>query len=79
MVVFLTVLLFTLFIWLLMGLEYHQNTDRFSLFKCVTRSWECILYNYILSFIPYFAFTYLLMGRVKWDKTAHGQTANVTD
>lgn len=78
MIVFFTVLLFTLFVWLLMGLEYHQNSDRFSLVRCVLRSWECIIYNYFLSFIPYFAFTYLLMGRAKWDKTAHGsgQTAN---
>ncbi|AKP66310.1 glycosyltransferase family 2 protein [Companilactobacillus ginsenosidimutans] len=78
-IVFLTVLLFTLFVWLLMALEYHQNTDRFSLFRCVIRSWECIIYNYILSFIPYFAFTYLMMGRVKWDKTSHGQTVKASN
>jgi cellulose synthase/poly-beta-1,6-N-acetylglucosamine synthase-like glycosyltransferase len=78
-IVFLTVLLFTLFVWLLLGLEYHQNSDRFSLLGCIGRSWECIIYNYVLSFIPYFAFTYLMMGRVKWDKTSHGQTVKAAN
>lgn len=74
LIVFFIVLMFTFFVWSLIGLEYHQNNHSYSVFRCVFRAWQCIIYNYILSYIPYFAFTYLVMGRVKWDKTAHGQT-----
>lgn len=73
------VLMFTLFVWSLIGLEYHQNDHQRSVFTCVFLAWQCIIYNYILSYIPYFAFTYLVTGRVKWDKTAHAQPKHVTN
>lgn len=77
--VFIIVLMFTLFVWSLIGLEYHQNDHKRSVFTCIFLSWQCIIYNFILSYIPYFAFTYLVTGHVKWDKTAHAQTAHATN
>ncbi|WP_125772185.1 glycosyltransferase family 2 protein [Companilactobacillus furfuricola] len=77
--VFIIVLMFTLFVWSLIGLEYHQNDHQRSVFTCIFLSWQCIVYNFILSYIPYFAFSYLVTGHVKWDKTAHAQTAHATN
>lgn len=73
MIVFSIVIVLTLVIWLMMAVEYYQNTRGLSLFQCVLRAWQCILYNIILSFIPYAAFGYLLSGRNSWAKTVHGQ------
>ncbi|WP_238704022.1 glycosyltransferase family 2 protein [Companilactobacillus mishanensis] len=73
LIVFTTVIVFTLIIWFYMALEYYRNTNNLSVLKCVWRAWQCIIYNVILSFIPYAALGYLLKGRSTWDKTAHAQ------
>ncbi|KRL68136.1 family 2 glycosyl transferase [Companilactobacillus versmoldensis DSM 14857 = KCTC 3814] len=72
LIVFGIVVCATLLVWLMMAIEYHQNTQGLSLFTCILRAWQCILYNFILSFIPYAAFAFLLMGRNSWAKTSHG-------
>ncbi len=73
MIVFGIVIVFTLLIWLMMAVEYYQNTRGLSMFKCIIRAWECIFYNFILSLIPYAAFAYLITGKNTWAKTVHGQ------
>lgn len=72
-IVFFIVIVFTLMIWLMMAIEYFQNTTDLSLLTCILRAWQCIGYNIILSFIPYVAFFYLITGKKAWAKTVHGQ------
>ncbi len=72
-IVFSIVIIFTLMIWLMMAIEYFQNTTDLSIFACILRAWQCIVYNIILSFIPYVAFFYLITGKNSWAKTVHGQ------
>ncbi|AKP66308.1 glycosyltransferase family 2 protein [Companilactobacillus ginsenosidimutans] len=73
MIVFSIVIVFTLIIWLIMAVEYYQNSHGLSLTRCIFRAWQCILYNIILSFIPYVAFAYMITGKNSWVKTVHGQ------